>query len=55
MPRPLGDAIARRDVIEGLGKGLRGIDAFDEDRPRVSVSEVGAPAACRARRRGATC
>ncbi len=41
-------SIDRRDLIEGLGKGLRVIEAFDDDHPRLSPSEA-------ARRRAATC
>lgn len=33
-------AIDRRDLIEGLGKGLRVIEAFDDDHPRLSPSEA---------------
>jgi len=32
--------IDRKDLIEGLGKGLRVIEAFDEDNPRLTPSEV---------------
>ncbi|WP_077034977.1 IclR family transcriptional regulator C-terminal domain-containing protein [Pelomonas sp. KK5] len=32
--------IQRRDVIDGLGKGLQVIEAFDEDHPRLSASEL---------------
>ena len=32
--------IDRKDVIEGLGKGLRVIEAFDDDHPRLTPSEV---------------
>jgi IclR family pca regulon transcriptional regulator len=32
--------IDRRDLIEGLGKGLRIIEAFDDDHPRLSPSEA---------------
>jgi IclR family pca regulon transcriptional regulator len=32
--------IDRRDLIEGLGKGLRVIEAFDDDHPRLSASEA---------------
>ena len=34
--------IARQDLIEGLGKGLRVIEAFDDDHPRLTPSEVAA-------------
>ena len=33
--------IDKRDLIEGLGKGLRVIEAFDDEHPRLSPSEVG--------------
>ena len=33
--------IDRKDLIEGLGKGLRIIEAFDDDHPRLSSSEAG--------------
>jgi len=32
--------IQRKDVIEGLGKGLQVIEAFDEDHPRLTASET---------------
>ncbi|MDC8785277.1 IclR family transcriptional regulator domain-containing protein [Roseateles koreensis] len=32
--------IQRRDVIDGLGKGLQIIEAFDEDHPRLTASEA---------------
>lgn len=32
--------IDRRDLIEGLGKGLRVIEAFDEDHPQLTASQV---------------
>jgi IclR family pca regulon transcriptional regulator len=33
-------AVDRRDLIEGLGKGLRIIEAFDDDHPRLTPSEA---------------
>src|SRR5258706_6056519 len=33
-------AIDRKDLIEGLGKGLRVIEAFDDDHPRLTPSET---------------
>lgn len=33
-------AIDRKDLIEGLGKGLRIIEAFDDDHPRMTPSEA---------------
>ncbi|MEO7151637.1 MAG: IclR family transcriptional regulator C-terminal domain-containing protein [Burkholderiaceae bacterium] len=36
--------IDRKDLITGLGKGLRVIEAFDDDHPRLSSSEAGARA-----------
>ena len=32
--------IDRKDLIEGLGKGLRMIEAFDDDHPRLTPSEA---------------
>ena len=37
--------IDRKDLIEGLGKGLRMIEAFDDDHPRLSPSEAARRAA----------
>jgi len=34
--------IDRKDLIEGLGKGLRVIEAFDDDHPRLTASEAAA-------------
>jgi IclR family pca regulon transcriptional regulator len=34
--------IDRKDLIEGLGKGLRMIEAFDDDHPRLTPSEAAA-------------
>jgi IclR family pca regulon transcriptional regulator len=34
-------AISPKDLIEGLGKGLRVIEAFDDDHPRLTASEAG--------------
>ena len=42
MPTRHATPVARRDVIEGLGKGLRVIEAFDDDHPRLTASEAGA-------------
>jgi IclR family transcriptional regulator, pca regulon regulatory protein len=42
MPSRTATTIARRDLIEGLGKGLRVIEAFDDDHPRLTASEAGA-------------
>jgi IclR family pca regulon transcriptional regulator len=36
--------IDRRDLIEGLGKGLRVIEAFDDEHPRLTPSEAAARA-----------
>src|SRR5258706_2345049 len=33
-------AIDRKDLIEGLGKGLRVIEAFDDDHSRLTPSEA---------------
>ena len=38
MPARSTETIARRDLIEGLGKGLRVIEAFDDDHPRLTAS-----------------
>ena len=35
-----GFQIDRKDLIEGLGKGLRVIEAFDDERPRLTPSEA---------------
>ncbi|MDE1950698.1 MAG: helix-turn-helix domain-containing protein [Burkholderiales bacterium] len=35
-------AIEKRDLIEGLGRGLRVIEAFDDEHPRLTPSQVGA-------------
>ena len=40
MAREEGEAVADRDLIAGLGKGLAVIEAFDETRPKLSVSDV---------------
>lgn len=34
--------IQHKDLIAGLGKGLRVIEAFDDDHPRLTASEAGA-------------
>jgi IclR family pca regulon transcriptional regulator len=36
--------IDRKDLIEGLGKGLRVIEAFDDEHPRLNASEAAARA-----------
>ena len=36
------DDIQRKDLVDGLGKGLRVIEAFDDDHPRLSASEAAA-------------
>ncbi|MDE2370381.1 MAG: helix-turn-helix domain-containing protein [Burkholderiales bacterium] len=33
--------INRKDLIEGLGRGLRVIEAFDDEHPRLTPTEVG--------------
>ena len=33
--------IARRDLVDGLGKGLRVIEAFDDEHPQLTPSEAG--------------
>ena len=35
-------SIDRKDLIEGLGRGLKVIEAFDDDHARLTPSEVGA-------------
>lgn len=37
---PTSDAVASRDIVAGLANGLTVIEAFDQDRPRLSISEV---------------
>ena len=32
--------IEKKDLIDGLGKGLRVIEAFDDDHPHLTASEV---------------
>lgn len=32
--------VARRDLIDGLGRGLRVLEAFDDEHPRLTPSEV---------------
>jgi IclR family pca regulon transcriptional regulator len=34
------DTIDRRDLVDGLGKGLRVIEAFDDDHPQLTPSET---------------
>jgi IclR family transcriptional regulator, pca regulon regulatory protein len=34
--------IDKKDLIEGLGKGLKIIEAFDDDHPRLTPSEAAA-------------
>jgi IclR family pca regulon transcriptional regulator len=40
MPPATTPAIQRRDLVDGLGKGLRLIEAFDDDHPQLSTSEA---------------
>ena len=40
MDRPTSTPVDRKDLIEGLGKGLRVIEAFDDDHPRLTPSEA---------------
>ena len=40
MPARAATEVDRRDLIEGLGKGLRVIEAFDEDHPQLTASQV---------------
>lgn len=40
MEQPLDIAIGERDILEVLGKGLRAIEAFSAERPRLSPSEL---------------
>jgi len=44
MPARTAETIARKDLIEGLGKGLRVIEAFDDDHPRLTASTAAARA-----------
>ena len=39
-PVPAAEAPHKRDLIAGLEKGLAVIEAFDQDRPRLTISEV---------------
>ncbi len=41
MPTRAAEPIARKDLIESLGKGLRVIEAFDDEHPRLTASEAG--------------
>ncbi|MDM0013880.1 IclR family transcriptional regulator C-terminal domain-containing protein [Variovorax sp. J22P168] len=45
LPTPESPPIDRKLLIEGLGKGLRVIEAFSEDRPRLTATEAGERAA----------
>jgi IclR family transcriptional regulator, pca regulon regulatory protein len=40
MPKATAPAINPKDIIEGLGKGLRVIEAFDDDHPRLTASQA---------------
>lgn len=40
MPSTPPTAIRQADIVEGLGRGLRVIEAFDDDHPRLSASQV---------------
>lgn len=42
VPAPPTGDIDRKLLIEGLGKGLRVIEAFTDDRPRMTATEAGA-------------
>jgi IclR family transcriptional regulator, pca regulon regulatory protein len=42
IPSPAASEVQPRDIVEGLGKGLRVIEAFDADHPRLNASEVAA-------------
>lgn len=42
MSQKRGEGIRPKDLVEGLGKGLRVIESFDEDHVRQTVSEVAA-------------
>jgi len=39
-PAPVDEGPHKRDLIAGLEKGLAVIEAFDQDRPRLTISEV---------------
>jgi IclR family pca regulon transcriptional regulator len=41
-PAAVDDGPNKRDLIAGLEKGLAVIEAFDQDRPRLTISEVAA-------------
>lgn len=40
IPAPLADGVNPRDVVAGLANGLRVIEAFDQERPRLSIAEL---------------
>ena len=40
MTSPPASAVARKDLIDGLGKGLRVIEAFDDDHARLTPSDA---------------
>jgi len=44
MPSRAAETIDRKDLIEGLGKGLRVIEAFDDDHARLTAGEAAARA-----------
>lgn len=39
-PRPSPADVDRKDLIDGLGKGLRVIEAFDDDHPQLTASQA---------------
>lgn len=41
-PAPAVSAIAPKDLVEGLSKGLRLIEAFDEEHPRLTATQAAA-------------
>lgn len=42
MSEPIQPTINPKDLVEGLGKGLRVIEAFGDDHPRLTASEAAA-------------
>ena len=38
--RPIAEGLLKRDLVAGLEKGLCVIEAFDQERPRLTISEV---------------
>ena len=47
--------IDRRDLVDGLGKGLRVIESFDDDHAQLTTSEAAERAGMTRTARGAIC